>query len=138
MKAIHYIWVVMLLVLASCGTVATTGSTDAASLRGEWKLQNDNANETGMSDEPVTISFDMETENSVGGFAGCNYYGGTYSDGTNGMLTFSAMHATKRACPDLNIENQFFELLNLVNRFEIKGNDLYLYQDSLLLLHFEK
>lgn len=138
MKNYHIIFAFLTLIITACGSVANTGQNARNSLKGEWILQNDRSNELGMSNEPVNIKFAIESENDVSGFAGCNYYGGTFEDSPNGNLNFSELFSTKRACPDLDVENKYLTLLNLVNRFEIKGNDLYLYQDNLLLLHFEK
>ena len=122
-------------ILHSCGTVKKT--PEKVSLAGEWKLQNNNEIQTGMSGEAITIAFDLAETNRISGFGGCNNYGANYT-AEAGYITLTEVFATKRACPELDAEDQYFELLNLVNRFEIQGNDLYFYQDKLLLLHFEK
>lgn len=134
MRIFSVIAAALILTLTSCGTVPATVSTN---LNGEWKLQNDNSSETGMSDEPLSIAFDVQEAGKITGFGGCNYYGGNYSKVESG-ITFSEVYSTKRACPDLDDENRFFELLNKTDRFEIKGNNLYFYQDNLLLLHFKR
>ena len=135
MKALHLLLASLLLFLFSCGTVNKIAPD--AGLKNQWTLQNDNADQIGMNDEPISISFGLEEDNKISGFAGCNYYGGDYYK-TEDQITFSGVYATKRACPDLDTETEFLQLLESVDRYEIKGNNLYLYKGKLLFLHFKK
>jgi heat shock protein HslJ len=135
MKIAHIISGIILLLLVSCGTVITGDSNE--SLKNQWVLQDNNQNQLGLNEEPITISFGLEEANKITGFAGCNYYGGNFSFNEN-EISFSDIYSTKRACPDLDIETEFFNLLNEVDNYEIKGNNLYLYKGKLLYLHFKK
>jgi heat shock protein HslJ len=87
-------------------------------------------------DEP-NIEFDR-AEMRAFGSGGCNRFnGGFETDGS--ALTFAAIAATSRACPDddLNeIETSFFQLLQVTTRFEIEGNTLRLFADAKALLTF--
>jgi heat shock protein HslJ len=46
------------------------------------------------------------------------------------------MAATKMACPGLNVESRYFELLNKANKWSIKDGVLTLSQDGNALLTF--
>lgn len=135
MRIFTFIFGILILTLTACSTANTSTKETKSELIGEWKLQNNNSNTLGLGEKPVSIAFDAEEKDKISGFAGCNYFGGMYTK-SEGYLTFSDIYTTRRACPDLDIEQQFLDLINNVNRFEIQGNDLYLYQDKLVLLHF--
>lgn len=136
MKTTHILLLGLFLLIVSCGTIQT-GDSAISSLQNEWILQDNNVAQSGLNSEPITLIFDAEAENRVNGFAGCNWYSGSYSV-TENIIEFSQMASTKRACPDLALEDEFLKLLNDVDRFEIRGNNLYLYKDKLLYLHFKK
>lgn len=136
MKTIHILLLGLFLIIVSCGTVPT-GESAISALKNEWVLQDVNISQSGLNAEPITIIFDAEEPNRISGFAGCNWYGGSYSIQEDN-IEFSQVFSTKRACPDLDIESEFLNLLNDVNRFEIRGNNLYLYKDKLVYLHFKK
>ncbi|MDO5654910.1 MAG: META domain-containing protein [Flavobacteriaceae bacterium] len=138
MRIVQLIYGLILIMFTACGSLGPTAETHVSSLKGIWTLQYEKNSQLGLSNEPVTLSFDQNSPSEIGGFSGCNLYGGNYTYSGDGMIKFSEIFSTKRACPDLDIENKFFELMNSVNRFEVKGNDLYLYKDKLLLMHFEK
>ena len=123
----------------SCDALKPVGkvSTDENKLVTNWILQNDENVEYGLNSEPLSINFSKESnENKISGFAGCNRFFGSYS-AFDGKLMIDNVGATKMACPQLDAENQYLSLLRKANRYEIKGNNLYLYNNNLLLLHFE-
>ncbi|MBV7439879.1 META domain-containing protein [Weeksellaceae bacterium TAE3-ERU29] len=123
----------------SCDSLKPVGkvSTDENKLVNNWVLQNDKSIEYGLNSEPLSINFSKSAEeNKISGFAGCNKFFGNYS-AFNGKLIISNIGATKMACPQLDAEGQYLSLLGKANRYEIKGNNLFLYNNNLLLLHFE-
>lgn len=136
MKSLHILYLGLFLLVVSCGSVKT-GESGAAALKNEWILQDNNVAQAGLNSEPITLIFEAEDANRITGFAGCNWYGGTFSLNDD-LINFSQVYSTKRACPDLETESEFLKLLNDVNRYEIRGNNLYLYKGKLLYLHFKK
>lgn len=74
---------------------------------------------------------------SAGGNGGCNSFGGTLSvKGDN--IHISQIIATQMYCEGIQqTENDFFSALRKVNRFEIKGKALLMYEDKLLMLQLE-
>ena len=78
----------------------------------------------------------FEKEDSkVAGFAGCNNYFSTYKLSEN-TLSFGPAGATRKMCPDMSVEDLFFQNLPKIARFEIVKKELYLYDqnDELLIL----
>ena len=75
---------------------------------------------------------------SAGGNTGCNVFGGSYSV-TGGKIGISEIISTMRACIEddrMDTERKFLDGLRKANRFEIKGEELSLYDGSALLLKF--
>lgn len=70
----------------------------------------------------------------VGGFAGCNQFGGKCAEKGDQQLKISQLVATKMACPELGLENAFMTSLEQVDRYKILGATLYLYQGQELLV----
>lgn len=124
--------------ISSCSTMPINRKASIDDLFGTWILQNDNNAELGLKKQKLDITFSKENnETAVSGFAGCNNFFGRFSSSQNN-LNIAQLGVTRMACPELDIEQDYIELLQKVNRFERSGNDLYLYRDNLLLLHYKK
>lgn len=68
-----------------------------------------------------------EEGNKVNGNGGCNSFFGTYTlDGTR--LRFSGLGSTKMACPDLDIESEFFEVLSKTDSYHYRNDTLQLFR----------
>lgn len=63
--------------------------------------------------------------NRITGFAGCNTFQGTYTLGQHG-LSFPPLAATKMACPELELEQQFFDALRATLDYGLSGDTLTL------------
>lgn len=74
----------------------------------------------------------------TGAFAGqapCNRYSGSAA-GTLPDFAVEQIRATRMACPMLEMEKQFFAVLNGVVRADLVGTDLYLSTVNGVKLHF--
>jgi heat shock protein HslJ len=82
------------------------------------------------------IKFNKE-KMSAGGNGGCNSFGGSFN--INGRtIHISDIISTQMYCQGISqTEKDFFDALRKVNRYEIKGQKLILYQDKTNLLEFE-
>ncbi len=81
------------------------------------------------------ISFHQEKQ-SAGGNGGCNAFGSTLSVSGN-SISFSDIFSTKMYCEEVQSkEDAYFSNLSQVNRYEIKGGTLSLYNNKSLLLEF--
>lgn len=103
----------------------------------KWILETINDKAVAQTETVAFLSFDKE-KSSAGGNSSCNVFGGTYSvDGAN--LKISEIISTMRACIEderINIEREFMNALQNIDRFEIKAGKLYLYQGENRLLTF--
>lgn len=116
---------ILLLLCIFVGGSGCNSSKSMAKLNGvKWVLQSLNGENIKLSDQnsEMFIQFD-EAEKRVNGRAACNRFFGNYEMERN-KLKFSPMGATRMACPDLQIENRFFEMLETVDSFTIKDNVL--------------
>lgn len=99
----------------------------------KWNLVGeDNTLIKGFNGENVSISFD-EQQHTANGYAGCNHFSSSLIiDET--VVKFGPIASTKMACPSSKVEDSFLKLLKEANRFDIKGKELYLYKNNILLL----
>jgi heat shock protein HslJ len=87
------------------------------------------------------IRFDLE-ENRISGKGGCNNYFGSinlqFDNAWGGSMQFSKIGSTMMACPEhMDLEQKFYQLLEQVDKFEIKGNQLRLMKAGTLLIELE-
>lgn len=74
----------------------------------------------------ASINFDV-VQKSFSGMGGCNQINGNYHLDKN-SIHFTDVNSTKVICQDAEFEKTFLSLLNGVDRYELKGNDLHLKQ----------
>lgn len=83
-----------------------------------------------VADSTVTLEFG--TNGQVGGNAGCNSFGGSYTvDGET--IMFSELISTLMACADNNVmeqEQQYLAALNSADRFAVDGGQLMIWYDN--------
>jgi heat shock protein HslJ len=81
------------------------------------------------------IKFD-DAKNSAGGNGSCNGFGSSITINGN-AITFKNIFSTKMYCEEVQkTEDAYLSSLGKVNRFEIKGKALLLYNDKKVLLEF--
>jgi heat shock protein HslJ len=125
--------------ITSCSSTSATNINikKISIYNSDWKLINDdNILVRGFNRENVTLNINDNTFN-VSGFAGCNNYTSTITT-DNDKIKFGPIASTKIICPNYKIEDSFLDLLDDVNRYEIKGSELYLYKNNILLFKFIK
>lgn len=101
-----------------------------------WVLQDESGNAKGFNGQDVTMKFRQENGLQANGFAGCNNYF-TSVDLQASSIRFSQPGATLMACPEMESEQAFLDLLTQVNGYEISGGELRFYQNRILLLRFK-
>ncbi|MEN0051061.1 MAG: META domain-containing protein [Bacteroidota bacterium] len=88
-----------------------------------WQLKN-------MIKESVAQSVSLSFKgDKIEGESFCNQYFSNYEAG-DGKISIEAVGATKRSCPLMNMEQQFFELLTTVNTYRMKDGELYLQSEQ--------
>ncbi|MCD9187900.1 MAG: META domain-containing protein [Pyrinomonadaceae bacterium] len=103
----------------------------------KWILEAVNNKSVTKVEADAFIVFN-KAKQSAGGNTSCNVFGADYeADGQDLKITQAI--STFRACIEderMDIERSFLNGVQNVNRYEIKGEKLYLYQDKSLLLTF--
>ncbi len=119
--------------LASCSSVATSkklGSSQPSIADTNWIL-NDNV-------KGNTPTLKIES-GKISGNAGCNnYFGELLLDTSGGNFSASKVGSTRKMCDNMNVENNFLQMLSQANKYVVNGTTLELYKDNLLLLKFNK
>lgn len=67
-------------------------------------------------------------DNRVTGFGGCNALSGSFELKIGNRLRFSDMASTLMACPEMETEQRFFEILALADNFACDGQTLFLHK----------
>lgn len=67
-----------------------------------------------------------EKDNDVYGFTGCNKFFGKY-EANDKNVVLSELGTTRMACPDMEQENKFMEVLGRVDSYRLSSNMLTLY-----------
>ena len=129
----------LLLTACSTSTGASTGynvlSKSKSSLTNtQWNLVEEDEIVKGFNGDNVHIT--ITEDGKLNGYAGCNQI---FSEGVlNGSsIKFDLIGGTKILCPSNKTEESFTSILKSVDRYEIKGNELYFYKGNMLLLKFK-
>ena len=114
---------------AAIPPTATSTSQKTDGIRNKyWKLAT-------LQGQPVTMVPGQEREayfmlldgSRVAGFGGCNLLDGSYELNENQLrLRFVNVLTTMRACPGLDQERGFLDVLNQANNYTLRGDTLML------------
>jgi len=137
MKKLTAIFVFSVVMLVSCKTAAVSDFNKIQQIikSNTWVLQDESGSVYGFNGQEVTMNFIEDNGLQAAGFAGCNnYFSGVelYPD----KITFTQPGSTMMACPDMDGENAFLDLLTQVNDYEIVGSEFNLYKDKIILMRF--
>lgn len=137
MASKHFLLVVLFVLsavgLAACGSAATGGETPTSVTSApdltntKWALVSfDGVNPAPVQTQSQPVTIEFQSDGRVGGFAGCNNFGGMYAV-KSGSLMISDMASTLMACADNAVtqqEQRYLQALVTAGRFEISGNHL--------------
>ena len=129
MKKIISLLVIALIVI-SCGVISG-GKKQASLVNTKWTLL-----DKSITTKIPTLSVEA---NRITGSGGCNkYFSDLVLNAENGNFVVGNVGSTKMACDDMMTEQNYFNLLQQVNKYQVKEGYLELYKDNLLLLKFKK
>jgi len=98
----------------------------------EWNLVDLNGKaitvDTTFPKKPHLV-FEKDSSRAVGN-GGCNGFSTHFEVKENGGIEISRAAATLMACPNMDIEQQFFDILTKVKSYQIDGNSLTLYNEN--------
>ncbi|SHF04355.1 Heat shock protein HslJ [Mariniphaga anaerophila] len=66
------------------------------------------------------------SDNRVFGNAGCNNFNGTYELLDGNQIKFSPLATTRMACPEMELESEFLNVLQTVDNYNNNGDELIL------------
>ena len=134
MKKILFAAAAALVALTACN-----GARKTVALEGtQWKLEQ----MEGIPAEAITREADFFTltfnaaDTMVNGRTNCNRFFGKY-ELKGKELELKNLGMTRMACPDMQYEDAFVKMLDEVDRFEIKGAELTLFDDHKALAVFK-
>lgn len=136
--SVWHMLTVITLVLVACSSPQGDQSAPPTDLAGtSWQLI-----VYGSQDEPASIlpattpTLNFGTDGSLGGFASCNTFGGSYSQSGN-QLAINEIFSTLMACLEPGImeqESSYLGALNAATTFVIVEGRLHIYYDSGVLV----
>lgn len=101
-----------------------------------WLLQDEKGTVMSYNGQAVNIEFREDNGLQVAGFAGCNRFF-TNVNLQKESIKFGNIGSTMMACPEMENEQMFLDLLSQANAYELSGNEFKLFQNKILLLKFK-
>lgn len=95
------------------------------------QLANTDLEKVANEDKPY-LNFDPE-KGTYDGFGGCNRLSGTF-ELTGNNIKFSTAAATRMACNNMAVEDNFLKTIEKINSYKVEGKTLTLYTDGLAVL----
>ena len=125
----------LMLTISSCDHSKKTANAAASTPVGKnWTVSSFAATDVIQDSRSVpTIRF--EEAGKLNGNTGCNNYSGSYSISNNSIKMDPGM-MTKMFCEGA-VENKFIETMKKANRFEIKGDQLWLFDGTTLVMQLK-
>lgn len=120
----------------------TTVETDLAKGRfalaeTRWKLVELNGKAiTNTTNKEYYINLDSKS-GRFAAYAGCNNFSGNYTMKKAGLLAFSEIMGTRKACPNMDLENTFINTIEKTDRYILDKKVLYLKKGTSTLVKFE-
>lgn len=128
-------FVIIAIIFSGCSVNSKKAYFSNATLAsGKWVLLHLSGTEVVKEDSERLIYLEFnETDRKLLGFTGCNRVFGAYITQANN-ITFARLGSTKLMCADINVETSFLNNLQRVNRYEINGEMLQLFDKSTVLI----
>lgn len=124
------------IILNSCGPSKSTDSMNTDDSKFSkiptetfWQLESlEGKDFSNFQNHDSKVGFTLlEDNNRVSGYAGCNHFFGNFKFEPGNRIRFSAIGATKMACPDVGFnENEFLKIFGVVDNYTLNGNTLSL------------
>lgn len=122
------------LILGACSITQPSSEEMMQITDTQWQLLTINNQEISPLKKDFVPFIAFEKDTKVYGYDGCNRFFGSYETSEN-SLELSPLAGTKMFCEDMmEIADQFMRALVLAKNYEIKENQLNLYDDNETLL----
>lgn len=94
-----------------------------------WKLVELWGKPVAASDEGRAAFILLSSKNArFTGFGGCNAASGAFELKIGNRIRFTDMASTLMACPDMDVEQEFFQVLGMADNFACDGQTLFLHK----------
>lgn len=123
----------LLLGMVSCGGTKTESLGGTA-----WKLATMKqipAESISAEQDAFTFEFNA-ADTMVYGRTNCNRFFGKYEESADGALHIGNIGSTRMACPDMEYETAFLQMLDQVDAYTIEGGELTLSGNGVPLATF--
>ena len=123
----------LLMMMAACGSAGQDKKLEGTT----WKrarMEAIPAAAVGKEADFFTLQFSA-ADTLVSGRTNCNRFFGKY-ELKGQKLEFENLGMTRMACPEMQYEDAFVKMLDEVDGYEIKGEELKFYDDKKLLAEF--
>lgn len=125
--------VVLLLLASSC--IGKKSASESV-LFGKWRLTQLRGSALPEGVISPTLEIDLK-EKKVWGYGGCNQYFGTITKQDDTTLELGKMGATRKACPQDQVEGVYLEALDAVREYRLSPNRLRLLDaEGIILLEY--
>lgn len=121
----------------SCESPKKTSITMDELTRFTWKLQtiNNVANPAYSEGDLFTLLFSAN-DSTISGLGACNHYFGKIKFEKNGEVDFDMGASTMMACPGLEQEREFFNMLDEADDIKMVNDSLVMYNDNKAIAKF--
>jgi heat shock protein HslJ/uncharacterized lipoprotein NlpE involved in copper resistance len=94
-------------------------------VKNKWRLIELNGKPVENNNESKEMFIKLNSEEGYTAFAGCNNMMGSFElKDEKSLIKFTKGASTMMACPDMTTEQEFAEMLEKVDNYSIKGNNL--------------
>lgn len=138
MKKIYLLSLLLAFFFTSCVISKPAGFSEESNKISStvWILQDEEGDVLSFNNEAINMSFESgDGMMRVVGFSGCNRYFGNATL-QPGIIRFQDVASTKMACPEMETEDNYLNLLGRVDAYSLSNTELNLYQGKMLLLTF--
>lgn len=127
-----------LLVIIGFCTILITGCRNEPLDKSVWKMLSmvNYPDSIFTQGDNFTLQFSPQ-DSLVNGTATCNKYFGRYALFGKKGISIDIIGATMASCPTLEYEHPFFNMLNNINSYQIRGERLFLYENNNQIAIFE-
>lgn len=122
---------VAILSLTACGGSKAVSGNKESIEKTQWKLESMNGEKNAAFAREDSFTFELlPQESQIAGKGACNRFFGDYKIEKDGMIDLKMGGSTRMACPDMDLEQPFFTMLDEADKYKIENGKLTLYKGN--------
>lgn len=120
-----------ILSLTACGGSKAAQGNKESIEKTQWKLESMNGEKKAAFAREDSFTFELlPQESRIAGKGACNRFFGDYKLEKDGMIDMKMGGSTRMACPDMDLEQPFFMMLDEADKYKIENGKLTLYKGN--------